>query len=654
MLLVDVELKTTATERDNGYSRQRYSGPRYWSLDVVVHPHERATASIDGEDDRQHSRTALDLRVSGCPPFVFLEESIAAIRDAQRPGAMRFIFPAEDGHVTRSDFLERRLEYCECAAKVASFTPPLQALSGEALREVEPSGLSEILPRAIGGVLLRTSDSTSLTAALGELDVALRNRLSFPWMLPEPLRRRRVAWVQGREDINVSRRAYESARALGISIVMIENAGHWLEDDNGPYAHLREAFIPVDIGVDAAFTQRIVDAVRSYPHPVDGLMTISDVRLPGVAKACEILGLPTSPHDAYAIAGDKGRTRMTEKDADSSVVLPSAEDLPDWLSSRRDELPPFPLIVKPCLGWNSDCVSKVSNEDELAEAVRRASQRHADAAEPSTAVVVEPYVDGPEVDANFVLLDGEVLFMDVSDDFPSRGDARGADLDDDFQETQVVMPTALPRKEVAVLRDSLRDSVLRQGFVSGVFHCEARVRRSRMRYAKQRGILDLKEKADPPLQDAGAYLLENNARPPGYLESVAVDLTHGVDYYALRLLLSVGPEEKARVRALARPFTRGAQFHLSIMIVPQTRAGVMKTADAGAEFLRQHPDLRDQITHYDTQMKGGAVLEGPSAKSLWWIAYFCVFSRVDRRDCLRLVQFIEDNFTYELDEGRPS
>ena len=623
-------------------------------MDVVVYPQGRVGLSIDGDDDGQDPRTTLDLRVSGCLPFAFFEESIAAVRDVQRPGAMRFIFPAEGGHVTRSDFLERRLEHCECATKVASFTSPLQALSGEAAAEVEPGRLPEILPRAVGGVLLRTSGPTTPTVALEELDGALRERLSFPWMLPEPLRRRRVAWVQGRENINVSRRAYESARALGISIVMIDEAGHWLEDDSGPYAHLREAFVPVDLKVDGAFTQRIVDAVRGYPHPVDGVMTISDVRLPGVAKACEILGLPTSPHDAYAIAGHKGRTRMTEKDADSSVVLAGAEELPDWLGSRRGELPPFPLIVKPCLGWNSDCVAKVSNEDELAEAVRRASQRHADAADPSTAVIVEPYVDGPEVDANLVVLDGEVLFMDVSDDFPSRGDAGDAGLDDDFQETRVVMPTALPQEEVTALRDSLRDSVSRQGFVSGVFHCEARVRHSRMRYAKQHGILDLEEKPDRPPQDASVYLLENNARPPGYLESVAVDLTHGVDYYALRLLLCVGPAENARVRALARPFARGAQFHLSITIVPQTRAGVMKTADAGAEFLRRHPDIRDQVPDYDTQMKGGAVLEGPSAKSLWWIAYFSVFSRVGRKDCLRLVKFIEDNFSYELDESSPS
>ncbi|OCL02902.1 hypothetical protein AOQ84DRAFT_382192 [Glonium stellatum] len=63
------------------------------------------------------------------------------------------------------------------------------------------------------------------------------------------------------------------------------------------------------------------------------------------------------------------------------------------------------------------------------------------------------------------------------------------------------------------------------------------------------------------------------------------------------------------------------------MIIPQTQSGVMKTPDAGVDFLIRHPEPRQQILDYDTQMKWGAILEGPSAKSLWWIAYFSVFSR---------------------------
>jgi hypothetical protein len=96
------------------------------------------------------------------------------------------------------------------------------------------------------------------------------------------------------------------------------------------------------------------------------------------------------------------------------------------------------------------------------------------------------------------------------------------------------------------------------------------------------------------------YCLEINERPPGYLGPVAVHLTYGVDYYALQLLLCVGSAEIPRIGALAQPFVNGAKFHLSAMIISQTRAGVMKTADAGAEFLLRHRHLRDQIPDYKT------------------------------------------------------
>ncbi|PQE12497.1 ATP-grasp superfamily protein [Rutstroemia sp. NJR-2017a BBW] len=307
------------------------------------------------------------------------------------------------------------------------------------------------------------------------------------------------------------------------------------------------------------------------------------------------------------------------------------------------------MVVKPCIGWNSDCVSKVSNEADLAEAIRKAAERHSNSPKQSTAVVVEPYIDGPEVDANFVLLDGEILFFEICDDFPCKADAEEAGLEDNFQETQMVFPTSLPDREIAAIRDSIHKSILRQGFSSGIFHCEARVRHSRVHYRVQDGILDLEEKTEAPSHEVSVYLLEINARTPGYPATVAVQLCYGVDYYALRLLQCVGSAEDTRVRALSQPFLNGPQFTLAMTVVPPKQAGIMKTADVGLEFLERHQQLRDQIPDYKTSKKGGDVIEGPSSNALWWIAYFSVFSRVGRRDCLKLSQFIRENCSYEVE-----
>ncbi|KAE9979840.1 hypothetical protein BLS_009393 [Venturia inaequalis] len=614
--------------------------PRYWVLDIIALP------SPEGTSHENQAADIIQLDISASPQHAFLADGLETSRQRSAPTALRFIFPAQDGYVTRNDFLEQRLECCEFAARAVSFVSPLQAITSIAQCQVTTSNLTDVLTKSIGGILTPFASNNSALVLTG-LDEELSNKLSFPWIVPGPLKRKRVAWVQGREDINVSQRAYQAARALGISLVIMDNDGHWLQDE--AWSHLRECFIPLDIEIDPGLAQRIVDAVRAYPHPIDGIVTISDFRLPAIAKACETLGLPTAPYEAYAIAKDKAKTRMLEPDAHESFTVSSVEELQTSLVSRPASLLQFPLIVKPCHGYNSDCVSKVWNGPDLAEAVRKASARHADAKDANTNVVIEPYIDGPEVDINLVLLDGEMLSYEMSDEFPCAGDAEDATVDAGFQETKEVIPSGLPENERQVLRESIKKSILRQGFQSGVFHCEARVRNSRVHYSIVDGILDLQPKSDPPNHEISAYLHEINARPPGYLETAAVSMAYGLDYFAIRLLLSLGTEENTRVRALAQPFLNGAQFHLSVTIMPQTRAGTMKTEDAAESFLDEHPDIREKTVDHYTQMKKGAILEGPAAASLWWVAYLSLISRESRQKCLETVAFAHKNFSYELE-----
>ncbi|KAF2000907.1 hypothetical protein P154DRAFT_534347 [Amniculicola lignicola CBS 123094] len=560
------------------------------------------------------------------------------------PIGVRFLIPSTTGYITRNDFLEQRLECSPHVRSVYSFVTPLQQVHGLD-RHTKDLDLNTTLSRAVGAVVLHSAST------FPELDVDLTNRLSFPWILPDRILPRRIAWVQGREDVDCIERAFKAAAALGITLVILDEAGHWLQPSDSPWAYLREAFVEVDISPDDGLATRVADAVRSYPEKIEGIVTISDVRLAAIAKACNILGLQTENPDAYEIAADKGRTRQLESvGVKESFVLQHAEDLNPYLERLEKPLE-FPLVVKPVIGWCSDCVAKVRTLDELVIAVRKASDRHAESAKKSTAVVVEPYIDGPEVDANFAILNGEILFLDISDDFPSPADKAESEFKANFQETQNVMPSGLPDAEVLCLRTQLLKSIRRQGFNSGIFHCEARVRNSRARYAeKDCGVVDLATRTDLlDLNEPEIYLHEINARPPGYLESVAVLLTYGVDYYALRMLLALGPSEAPRLRALSLPFVNGPQFHLSLMIIQQTRAGIMKTADAAREFLDKHSEMKQHVVDYYTRKKGGDILEGPDASALWWIAYFSVTSRHSRQELLERVGFVLEHFEYEIE-----
>jgi hypothetical protein len=445
---------------------------------------------------------------------------------------------------------------------------------------------------------------------------------------------------------------------MGITIVVLDQPGHWLEDDNGPHARYREAFIPISVDGEEGLTQRIVNAVRSYPHKVDGIVTISDVRLPFVAKACEILGLPTSPSAAYFLAGDKGATRELENDAaqkKEGFVLNTAAEL-DMVLSQEETCIQYPLIVKPCTGWNSDCVVKVRNQDELYAAVHRASARHAHSPNSSTKVVIEPYIDGPEVDSNFIILDGEVLFCDISDDFPSLGDRPDAEINvaaANFMETLMDVPTKLPINEQEVLKDGLTRAIARLGFRSGIFHCEARVRNSRAHYRQNHdGIVDLHvpDQAETNKYPS-CYLHEVNARSPGYINCVAALLAYGVDYYAVRLLLSLGPRENQRVRVLAQPYLGGKpQYTLGVVVLPPTRAGIMASANAVEDYLIANPALRKHVVHHQILRKEGEFVEGPDSSELLAVGYIIVASRKGRQQCLELAKQIVESFDYRLED----
>ncbi|KAK0622948.1 hypothetical protein B0T14DRAFT_564357 [Immersiella caudata] len=592
-----------------------------------------------------------------------LTQLLGSIRKdaASSTASICLVLSLSSGYVARSDFLSRRLEGCQLALQVASFTPPIsfvQAVPAHSEDELlQADALTNVACRAIGAIHLR--DGT----AVADFERELRNRLSFSWLLAHPIRPRRVAWVQGREDLPSIRRAFEAAAALGIKLVIMDEGGHWMQGESSPGAHLREAFVEVDITPDRGLTDRIVAAVRAYPEAIDGVITISDVRLAAVARASRELGLPTESPEAYDNAANKGRTRMLEEErrvqekggGKESFVLGSAEELVPILERQRGggQLLTFPRIVKPVVGWSSECVARVENEKELAAAVQRASDRHAASPTPSTAVVVEPYVAGPEVDANLVVLDGEVLFCDISDDFPSEGDRAGAGLWANFEETQNVMPSALPAGEQAGTREHLLRSVTGQGFRTGIFHCEARVRNSRCVYrtSQQDGIIDLVPETAAIDNDGqvDVYLHEINARPPGYLETVAVLLAYGVDYYALRLLTAIGNDEAMRIRALSQPFRHGPQFHLSLLMVHQALAGTMRSQDPVGEFLAGHPDVKANVVDFNSRKRGGDVLVGPGASDLCWVGFMSVVSRESRADLLRRVGDVAKTLTYEIE-----
>lgn len=608
-------------------------------------------SSVTSPTERGDGETQLRLNEqAGSEDPSFATFLARCLKDRPRGSTIRcaFILPAVEGYVIRSDIFRRRMILSDVSERVQDFMKPLQRV--EAVSVDGNPKLSQLLESSSAAVLLK--ETAGGDHGFVHLLQELRDRLDFPWLSPEPIPRKRLVWFGGRTCPSDSHEIWSTAFCLGISLVIVDEPGHWLEDDSGPFAHYREAFVPMDMAADSGFPDRLLKTVQEIQKhkPVDGVIALTDARVAKAARACERLGLPTSPESAYLICTDKGATRKLEPGAQPAAVFANAEELRDTL--QHGGLPAgleYPLIVKPCMGWSSDGVTKVSSQDELLEAASKASGMHANGPLRQTAFLVERYIDGPEFDANFILLDGEVLFCEIADDFPSPGDRPGAAYKADFGETEDVSPSALPRTEQDMIRDSIHQSILRMGFTSGVFHCEGRVVDSSMRHDfSLPGVGDLRlAEGRQGGRKPWVYLHEINARTPALQIVVSTHCSYGVDYYAAYMLFATG--DTARVKSLARPFRGAPQAHLGNITFPQEKAGIMKTPDLIQQLKDNHPEIGQSIVFSHTEVHGGQAVRGPITGALLFLGWAVVASKKSREDCLRLTNACRESLSYELE-----
>jgi hypothetical protein len=570
--------------------------------------------------------------------FDLLLDSLEA---AHREGSctVRVIVPRSEGYIVRSDIITIRLLDCELVRKTASFANTHRFFDGKEVSINNIEQLPKIFAAAAGGLLLKQRESTcinTLDLLPTPLDLELQNRLSFPWISKQAPRRKVLAVFEGGrggpETGGSGESIYTAAAALGIDMVVFDEAGHWLE---GPkYARWRKAFIPFQLEEEyqnGTFTDRVVEVVRDYiasNGPVDGIITGCEHYKVQIAEAALQLSLPTSPPAAYAIVTDKFKTSVSE--GHHAYVASSVEQAASIVEKNKLE---FPLIIKPCNGWLSEGVLRTENLPQLLNGVRAIdTKRHGDE------FVIEKYCEGPEVDANFVICDGKLLFFEVSDDFPKGGDVNGQSKVESFVELANVLPSKLPEQEIAELRDSLHQSLLRVGFRNGFYHVEARMENSSMKYSTKYNVLDLNESPVPARGAPSTWLIEINPRPPGIQESAAVTHTYGIDYWGIALLFPL--EEYERIKQLSYPFVQGPQYWCEMVFIPTYKGGIFKSDDVCKELFERHPSLEANVSSCYCFLKKGQQVTDPKVGLHPWVGYFVVFSRASRRHLLELSDFI--------------
>jgi biotin carboxylase len=622
------------------------------------------------EVEGAHRVTISDSQQSSASEFpLHLTEKVTAISafldrlfSKPRFGAA-FLLPGKEGYAAHSQFLVDRLAGSVLALSPRSFLTPGGKVTP--VHDIVPA--THGAPEQLGRALEAASGAFyySVDTSLPELELDLDQRLSLAWLLRERPRERRVCVVLDPVSPSVTRARWQTAAALGIKVVVLSSGSWWAVDSGDAYhdlAHLREGFVSIDLTPDAQLWQRIVQTVGQYPHRIDGIFSPTDTYLVSVARAAQALGLFTNGPEPYSISTDKSRTRqLLDRESTECFCVRSLSELETRLASTHPIS--FPVVCKPSFGRGSEGVFKADTPAELRQVVAKsleACRQH------PNGVLVEPYVNGPEVDANLVLRDGQLLYAEVVDDFPSPAELNTQSVNGAlFIETQAVAPSKLPHDEQSAVIAEMMEVIRLQGFRTGIFHCEARVRNSRMAYVLPAGtgIPDLQlcrnHGAESDTERPAVFLHEVNARVPGTMSSAASLVARGIDFWMLQLLCAVGDWE--RYEALAKPFLfadrcmnhvvlTNAVLHVGLPLVQHTFPGLSRDQlnrrfvegdrDPIHELALRHPDIMQYVVRHNTIVKSRHAYGGEKDEWLWG-AFVVLCSSKSRKHVLD----VADRFT---------
>ncbi|KAI1113975.1 hypothetical protein F5Y14DRAFT_451583 [Nemania sp. NC0429] len=617
----------------------------------------------------------------------FLRECISIATAAPSPGpvAIRLVIPLQSGTIIRSDIISYRLRDAFWVEKAVPLASPLQVYAGAPL-SLETASLAEIFRASAGAILLKPGALGPQLGAtmgfLGSLPPGVESdfcaKFSIPWISAVPIPRKRLVLVgssnQDPEGGGWTQFAHHAAVALGIDLVIIDREDGWLAQ--GDYGSWYEALLPAPASWWAApSADGIVELVEGYKASnkgkrIDGLATFVEALQVPISVAASRLGLPHERTSAFERATNKYNLGRFQKRP--AFLVSKSEEVLSLVRSAQNQLM-FPLIVKPCFGLNSEGVTRVDEASELAEAIEAARKSGKSRSEVGDKVLVERYCEGPEVDVNMVFVDGEVLFSEICDDFP-----KGADLNNfgtntrngtihktitkptpdhrrNFQETNMVFPSALPDDELAALRDAVKGTIQGLGFKNGVMHVEARIAQSKYSYQSADGVVDLRPrhctgKAESRKDAPTPWVIEVNPRPPGLFASQTPGSVYGIDYWGVSLLLGVS--DKARAAALLRPFTIGAQSHTVLVMIraefDPACEGIFDSDDVCAELLMRYPELKEHLGRYGCLLKRGQRIPHPRDGKNTFVAYMNVISRTSRQEALEIAKKVRDEIRYEI------
>ncbi|MFI1168030.1 ATP-grasp domain-containing protein [Streptomyces sp. NPDC020801] len=361
---------------------------------------------------------------------------------------------------------------------------------------------------------------------------------------------------------------FDAAERAGIDLILVPRG-----DDSAESAGRANAVVevlPLDIDADPEGALSAL-AGRCRQQPFEGIMAGNEKVVPFVARAARVLGLTGLSEEAAAVVRDKRSMRQRLRGAGLGAPGFTVIDDPDgWTDALTLR---FPVVVKPANGYSSLGVIRVDDKDSLKQAVARTWElvethlgRAGGPAE-EAGVLVEEYLDGPEISAESLVHHGQVRVCAIS----WKGELTGPY----FEETTLRAPAQLPAEVLAAIETEVVDAHHAFGVTEGTTHTELRL-----------------------VGGVRPVLLEMGARigGGGFMHHL-VHVSSGIDLAAEALRIHLGREP---VCWREEPVPAG---HVAAYLVPVGSGGRIKRV-RGLDAVRTDP----QVDHVVQTVGPGAVL----------------------------------------------
>mmetsp|Transcript_14843 Transcript_14843/g.44835 ORF Transcript_14843/g.44835 Transcript_14843/m.44835 type:complete len:618 (-) Transcript_14843:511-2364(-) len=396
---------------------------------------------------------------------------------------------------------------------------------------------------------------------------------------------------------------YEKAHELGVRSVILDGPDSWAQSllDTKQI----EKFVPIDFTDAESAFDRCVTAlkkVKSELGELDGICTYCEMAVPLVARLAERFGLPGNTPESVDAARDKHSTRSYMAKAGLPTPRNMLIERPDQVEAAGNHVG-FPAVIKPIYGAASIGVVRVNDMEALKStytkvAKEMAGARIVDGAMQAGAadeeetdqgnagswvkltLLLEEYLDGPEVDVDLVLSEGSVVYGAITDNWPT--------IEPYFNETGSNCPSILPREQQAGLMELGVQSVNALGLSCGVFHVE-------LKYTSR-----------------GPRLIEVNCRMGGGPVRLTNLLVWGVDLVEEHLLCSCGIPSRPPVAA--RPLQFLAEYSLNA-----SKSGTIQHTDYLKEW-EAHPD----VLYAHPLVEAGKKVTGGGDGMPTWVCEFMV------------------------------